>query len=251
VTEPRRARHQRRFYDEHARDYDRWMRFYDPLMLGDARRRVCSLASGRTLELAIGTGLNLSFYPGDVRLTGVDLSPAMLAVAGQRARELGVDVELRLGDAHALDLPVDSFDTVVSTLFFSSVPSPRQAAAEVLRVLKPGGRLLLLDHVRSPILAVRLVERLLGPPLRRFSGCDLMRDPLDYLGAGGFVVESCRRSRLGVVLEVVARKGSACVQSRPRYAVGRGASRRPRACYLGLGSLLLIAPTFWGARITS
>jgi hypothetical protein len=55
-TEPRCARHQqRRFYDEHARDYDRWMRFYDPLMLGDARRRVCSLASGRTLELAVGT----------------------------------------------------------------------------------------------------------------------------------------------------------------------------------------------------
>ena len=54
---------------------------------------------------------------------------------------------------------------------------------------------------------MRLVERLLAPPLRRFSGCDLLRDPLDYLGAVGFVVEGCRRSRLGIVLEVVARKG--------------------------------------------
>ena len=66
---------------------------------------------------------------------------------------------------------------------------------------------MLLDHVRSPILAVRLLEWLLVLPLRRFAGCDLMRDPLDYLGAVGFAMESCRRSRLGVVMEVVARKG--------------------------------------------
>jgi ubiquinone/menaquinone biosynthesis C-methylase UbiE len=184
------------------------MRFYDPLVLGDRRREVCSRARGRTLELAIGTGLNLPFYPDGVRLTAVDLSPAMLAVAERRARALGVDAELLVGDAHALGFPDDRFDTVVSTLFFSSVPDPRRAAAEVLRVLKPGGRLLLLDHVRSPILAVRLLERLLDPPLRRFAGCDLMRDPLDYLGAVGFAVESCRRSRLGVILEVVARKGA-------------------------------------------
>lgn len=207
MTDQHHTRHRRRFYDEYAGDYDRWMRFYDPLVLGDRRREVCSRARGRTLELAIGTGLNLPFYPDGVQLTGVDLSPAMLAVAERRARELGVDAELSVGDAHSLEFPDDRFDTVVSTLFFSSVPDPRRAATEVLRILKPGGRLLLLDHVRSPILAVRLVERLLAPPLRRFSGCDLLRDPLDYLGAVGFVVEGCRRSRLGIVLEVVARKG--------------------------------------------
>jgi len=195
VTEPHRTRHQRRFYDEHARDYDRWMRVYDPLVLGDRRGEVCSHARGRTLELAIGTGLNLPFYPDGVRLTGVDLSPAMLAVAERRAQELGIDAELLVGDAHALEFPNDHFHTVVAILFFSSVPDPRQAAAEVLRVLKLGGRLLLFDHVKSPILAVRLVERLLSLPLRRFSGCDLMRNPLDYLGAIGFVVDRCERSR--------------------------------------------------------
>jgi ubiquinone/menaquinone biosynthesis C-methylase UbiE len=197
----------RRFYDQSAGEYDRWMRFYDSIMLGDARRRLCSRASGRTLELAIGTGLNLPFYPDGVRLTGVDLSPAMLAVAKQRSRTLGIDAELLVGDAHALDFSEDSFDTVISTLFFSSVPDPRQAAAEVRRVLKPGGQLLLLDHVRSPIWTARLAERLLDPPLRRFAGCNLLRDPLDYLGAVGFVIERCDRSRWGIVLDVVARKG--------------------------------------------
>ena len=207
MTDQHHTRHRRRFYDEYAEDYDRWMRFYDPLVLGSRRREVCSRARGRTLELAIGTGLNLPFYPDGVRLTGVDLSPAMLAVAERRARELGVDAELSVGDAHALEFPDERFDTVVCTLLFSSVPDPQRAAAEVLRILKPGGRLLLLDHVRSPILAVRLVERLLAPPLRRFSGCDLLRDPLDYLEAVGFRVELCERSRWGIVLEVVARKG--------------------------------------------
>ncbi len=207
MVESRESALVRRFYDEYAADYDRWMRFYDPIMLGDARRKVCSRASGRTLELAIGTGLNLPFYPDGVRLTGVDLSPAMLAVAKQRSRKLGIDAELLVGDAHALDFPNDRFDTAVSTLFFSSVPSPRQAAAEVLRVLKPGGRLLLLDHVRSPIWPVRLVERLLDLPLRRFAGCHVLRDPLDYLGEVGFRVERCARSRWGIVLEVVAIKG--------------------------------------------
>lgn len=204
---PRENERLRHFYDVSAGEYDRWMRFYDPLMLGDARWRICSRARGRTLELAIGTGLNLPFYPHGVRLTGVDLSLAMLAVAKQRSRELGIDAELLVGDAHALDLPNDRFDTVVSTLFFSSVPNPQQAAAEVLRVLKPGGRLLLLDHVRSPLWPVHFVERLLDVPLRRLAGCHLLRDPLDYLEAVGFRVERRDRSRWGIVLEVVARKG--------------------------------------------
>jgi ubiquinone/menaquinone biosynthesis C-methylase UbiE len=215
VIESRETDRLRRFYDEYAGDYDRWMRFYDSLMVGDGRRRVCSRASGRTLELAIGTGLNLPFYPDGVHLTGVDLSPAMLAVAGRRARQLGINAELLLGDAYALNFPNDRFDTVVATLFLSTVPDPRRATAEIRRVLKPGGRLLLLDHVRSPIRAARLVERLLDPPMRKFAGVHLLRNPLDYLGAVGLRVERCARSRWSIVLDVVARKGCCSHSGKP------------------------------------
>lgn len=196
----------RRYYERYAASYDGWMRYYDRAMLGDGRRRLCARAGGRTLELAVGTGLNLPHYPRDVELTGIDLSPTMLDHAGRRARTLGRAVALRPGDAHALDFPDEHFDTVVATLLLSSIPDDRRAAAETWRVLKPGGRLLLLDHVRSPVAPVRWAERLLDPLLARLTGVHLLRDPLDYLGAVGFTVERCARSRWGIIEDVVARK---------------------------------------------
>ncbi len=95
----------RHFYEKYAASYDYWMDFYDRALLGDERRRLCARATGNTLEIAIGTGLNLAHYPSDVRLTGIDLSPAMLAVAEQRAQRLRREVALCLGDAQALEFP--------------------------------------------------------------------------------------------------------------------------------------------------
>jgi ubiquinone/menaquinone biosynthesis C-methylase UbiE len=193
----------RRFFDRMAESYDGWMRPFDRLLLGDGRKRICSRARGRTLELAVGTGLNLPFYPPDVHLTGIDLSPAMLAIASRRAREVGRVVDLRLGDAHALDLPDGGFETVVATLSLCTIPDERRALAEARRVLRPGGQLLLLEHVRSPVGAVRWAQRLLDP-LLGLVGDHLLRDPLDHLGAAGFRVERCDRSKWGLIEEVVA-----------------------------------------------
>lgn len=197
----------RRYYERYAASYDGWMRYYDRAMLGDGRRRLCARTRGRTLELAVGTGLNLVHYPCDVELTGIDLTPAMLGIAARRAQQLGREVTLQRGDAHALEFPDNHFDTVVATLLLSTIPDCRRAASEAWRVLKPGGGLLLLDHVRSPVAPVRWAERLLDPLLARFTGVHLLRDPLDYLGAVGFTVERCARSRGGIIEAVVARKG--------------------------------------------
>jgi ubiquinone/menaquinone biosynthesis C-methylase UbiE len=196
----------RRFYGRSANSYDGWMRFYDRLLLDNRRRSICAQATGRTLELAIGTGLNLPFFPRDVDLVGIDLSFDMLAIAGRRARLLGLDVDLRVADGQALGLPDSSFDTVVATLFLSTVPDPRRAIAEAWRVLRPGGRLLLLDHVRSPTKVVRLMQRLLEPLISRAFHVHLLRDPLDDLEPLGFRIESSERSRGGLIEEAVARK---------------------------------------------
>ena len=129
----------------------------------------------------------------------------MLALARERAKQLSRDAEFLLGDAQNLAFPDGHFDTVIATLLMSTVPDPRRAANEMCRVMKRGGRLLILDMARSPIGAVRRLEQLLEP-LTAKSRFTLMRDPLDYLDGLGFTVEHLDRFRCGVIEEVVARK---------------------------------------------
>ncbi len=193
-----------RFYERFAPSYDGWMRSFDRFMLGDARRSLCARAAGRTLEVAVGTGLNLVHYPASTELTGIDLSPAMLALARRRALELGREADLRPGDAQQLDFPDASFDTVVFSLCLCTIPDERRALAEAHRVLRPQGRLLLLEHVRSDLRPVQWLQRLLEPPMARFTGDHVLRDPLDHLAATGFVVEHASRSKWGIIEQVVA-----------------------------------------------
>src|ERR687888_1878793 len=157
-----------RVYEKEAHKYDRQMNFFDRLLFAGGREWVCGQPQGGVLEIGVGTGRNLPHYRDGVRLTGVELSPAMLEIARARARELGRDVDLRVGDAQALEFPDESFDTVVCTLALCTIPDDRRAVAEARRVLRPGGRLLLLEHVRSPIAAVRTLQRLLEPLFVRF-----------------------------------------------------------------------------------
>ena len=196
----------RRYYDDNASIYDDWMRSYDRLMLGNARRRICGLATGRTLELAVGTGLNLPHYPSEVELVAVDYSPKMLEIARSRAETLDVNIELRVEDAQALTFGDSAFDTVVTTLFLSSVPDPVLAAKEIYRVLRSGGALLALDHVRSNVAPISWLQRATERFVASRTGVHLGRDPLDYLPAVGFAIEREQRARLGVVQALVARK---------------------------------------------
>ncbi len=137
-----------------------------PLLTGSysmtGRRWACAGATGQVLEVAIGTGRNLFFYPPDAQLTGVDLSPRMLDRARTRAETLTRPVDLQLGDAQHLAFPDASFDTVVATLTVCSIPDGQAAVAEMARVLRPGGRLALLDHVASTSSPVRAVQQQLG-----------------------------------------------------------------------------------------
>jgi ubiquinone/menaquinone biosynthesis C-methylase UbiE len=196
----------RRHYDRSAGSYDRIISWAEKALFGGGREWVCSRARGEVLEIAVGTGRNLPFYPGDVRLTGIELSPKMLDVAHRRARELGRGADLRPGDAQNLPFPDSSFDTVVATLALCTIPDERQAVAEAARVLRPGGRLLLLEHVRSPILPVRLLQRVLEPLTLLLDHDHLLREPLRHVEAAGLVVDRLERSKWGVVERLAARK---------------------------------------------
>src|ERR1700694_4113224 len=112
----------RQIWDKYAPRYDRDMTFFERVQFAGGRQWVCSQATGDVLEVAIGTGRNAPFYPDSIRLTGIDLSPAMLDIAHTRAADAGVAVDLREGDAQALPFDDASFDTVVCTLGLCGIP---------------------------------------------------------------------------------------------------------------------------------
>ena len=196
----------RRVQGKEAPRYDRQISFFERVLFGGGREWVCSQAEGKVLELAAGTARNLPYYPPEVEITGIELSPEMLSIGRERAEELGREADLRVGDVQSLDFADGSFDTVVCTLGLCTIPEPRKAVGEAHRVLRPGGKLLLLEHVRSPVLPVRAVERMLNPLSVRFQADHLTREPLDYLETEGFEVERLERSKWGIVERVAAHK---------------------------------------------
>ena len=117
------------------------------LTIRDSRDWVCRQARGRTLELGVGTGLNLRWYPGDVELVAVDLDRERLEVSAERAQELGRAVRVAVADGHRLPFGRDTFDAIVCTLAICDVDDRAATMAEVYRVVQPGGVVLLLDHL--------------------------------------------------------------------------------------------------------
>lgn len=193
-------------YDSVASRYDRLIRLPERLLFADGRQWAASRARGHVLEVAIGTGRNLPHYPPGTHVTGIDVSSAMIDVARSRADRTGAHVDLHVADAQHLPFGDDSFDTVVATLALCSIPDDTAAVAEIARVLRPGGALVLLEHVRSPSPVVRAGQRLLQPLMLRSGGDHLLREPHTLIEASGMDCELMERSRAGIVLRLQARK---------------------------------------------
>jgi ubiquinone/menaquinone biosynthesis C-methylase UbiE len=194
------------YWDRRAPSYDAKMAGVERRFLADSRRWVCSRARGATLELAIGTGANIPYYSHQVELTGVDWSPVMLHAARGQADLARRTVALHRADVTALPFPADTFDTIVSTFAMCCVPDVRTALVEALRVLRPGGRLLLADHVASSSWPLRVLQRvadLVSVPLQ---GEHYSRRPITTLGGLGVDIDETERLTLGAIERVQARK---------------------------------------------
>jgi ubiquinone/menaquinone biosynthesis C-methylase UbiE len=161
-------------------------------------------ATGKVLEVAVGTGLNFEAYPDDIALTGIDWSDAMLHIA--RAAELGRTATLQQADAHQLPFDDASFDTVVCTFGLCAIPDHTQAITEMTRVLRPDGRLILVDHIQSSSPVARAVQRFLEIFTVPLGGEHFLRRPLNKVRAAGFDIEQVQRFKLGLVERLVARK---------------------------------------------
>ena len=200
----------RRTYDRRAASYDRTVGFGERLLVGDLRRRFGGLLAGETLEVAVGSGLNLPYYPDAVtRAVGVDLSTGMLAEARRRADAWGRAIELVEGDAQRLPFPDASFDTVGISLGLCTVPDPALALREMARVCRPGGRLVLLEHVRSTVPPLVWLQVVISPAQERLIGCHLARSTFDVAEGMGFSVEEVGSRFAGVFrLAVLTRPAS-------------------------------------------
>ncbi len=194
-----------RRYDRQAARYD-LMEAPAELLMGRWRRRLWELLppGARVLEVGVGTGKNLRWHPPDVSVTAVDFSPKMLARAAHRARQTEVAAELALMDAQALALADASFDAAVATCVFCSVPDPVLGLREVRRVLKPEGRLLLLEHVRSQLPVVGRSMDLLNPVTVRMSGTNINRETVRNVERAGFRLVEVNDLFLDIVKLIVA-----------------------------------------------
>ena len=158
--------------------------------LAAAREALVSDLSGAVLEIGCGTGPNFGYYPADARVTATDYSEHMLPRARADAEAAAASIELRRADASALPFEDGSFDAVVSALVLCSVPDLEQALGELRRVLRPGGALRILEHVRSDRAWVAMMQRVANPAWGLIGdGCRLDRDTASAVRSAGFEVE--------------------------------------------------------------
>lgn len=180
-------------YDRVASVYDLFEAPMDWLGGTRRRRRVLAPARGETLEIGVGTGRNLAYYPPGVALTAIDLSPRMIARARRRAERLGSPVKLQQADVEQLPFEDDRFDTVTATCVFCSVADPIAGLREVRRVVRPEGRVLLLEHVRPRGRVLGWLFDRLSPFTRRFIGPEINRRTEENVARAGFQFVEVRR----------------------------------------------------------
>lgn len=204
--------------------YERLAPFYDRLATHTERRlqpafvRLWAEVRGPSvLEVGVGTGRQIPFYPAGVHVTAIDLSPRMLERARQRASQLRVPVALCVGDIQALDFADASFDEAVAVCVFCSVPDPLLGFQELARVVKPGGAIRLLEHVRprQPLLAFLMDA--LSPVHARLRGSYLNRRTVETVAQSGLLLERVEAlDGLGIFNLLVARTPPPATVSRFR-----------------------------------
>lgn len=173
------------------------------------RQKATALAYGLVLEVGIGTGLNIPFYTAScTEIVGIDVSPRMLEQAKEKAVHCPVPITLKIMDVQNLPLPSASFDCVIATFVFCSVPDPCKGLKECYRVLKPGGRLILLEHMGSDNKLANGILGLLNPITVRRLGDHLTRRTTDSVIAAGFRTESVEKLFGDVVRLIVAIKSA-------------------------------------------
>lgn len=192
--------------------FDRVARFYDSFYFiverftSIHRRELLRRARGKILEIGLGTGSSFSDYPPRQQIMGVDTSQEMLRRAEQKRSNYKGKIELRKEDVQNLSFKDEAFDTVFSSWVFCSVTDPAKGLREVHRVLKKGGQLIMLEHVRSKNKMLGYLMDKLNPLASRLGVGNINRDTVQHLRQAGFKIEEKRNIAYDVVKAIVASK---------------------------------------------
>ncbi len=168
------------------------------------RRMLWNQVKGpKVLEIGVGTGKNISYYPDNIHVTAIDLSPGMLKRSKKKSAGNNANVTLREMDAQDLDFPSENFDEVAATFAFCSIPDPVLGLKEALRVTKPGGRLYLLEHMLSRNLYFASIMKILDTPIYYLMADHIARETVRNVEAAGWKTEQVRDLTSGGIVRMI------------------------------------------------
>jgi len=197
----------RRRYDRIAPLYDMMEGFAEVLNHGKWRRLQWSKVEGTDiLEVGVGTGKNFPWYPAGARVSAIDFSKRMLERARAKSDKDKVKVRLRQMDVQNLEFGDDSFDTVVASFVFCSVPDPVLGLHEIRRVCRPGGKVILLEHVLSSNRVLARLMNLANPLAVRMMGANINRRTADNVARSGLTIQKVTDLGAGIFKLIEARK---------------------------------------------
>ena len=200
-------------WDRMSRTYD-WSTWGDERRFAPAKRRLFRAMSGRCLFVGVGTGNDFRHFPQELDVVAIDISPRMIERARRGAVAYRGTLELRLMDVQDLEFAGEAFDTAVTASTFCSVPDPVVGLSEIRRCLKPGGKLLMFEHVRSRIGPVGVLQDLMTP-VTRWLGPDMNRDTVGNVLRAGFELVRDDNVYLDVVKAIEARRPARTIAVTP------------------------------------
>ncbi len=196
----------RRRYNRIAPVYDLMEGLAERLRYSMWRELLWTKAEGlKILEIGVGTGKNFPYYPANAEVTAIDFSEKMLSRATEKAKKQGIEVTLQQMDVESLSFEDDTFDTAVATFVFCSVPDPIKGLKEIRRVCKPGGKVLLLEHVLSANRILAFLMDLVNPAVVRIMGPNINRKTVENVSSSGLKVEKITNLAVGIFKLIEAR----------------------------------------------